>query len=182
MSLLSLLLDIQILLIGLQVDNFIHCSWIYVFIPFIVFFITLSLFLIERKYDFHERWRLWIVPIIIFLFFIPFFIFLGLKLDGKIHWNYRIVFIPLFIQVIFHYLGLFWNGFWKYDLGSQILLFLILPAFWISILILWILYLERKGIHHVYYPLIPIYLLLLFSFIPSYFSITKLVKICFQKD
>ncbi|KAJ5071772.1 fam11a b protein [Anaeramoeba ignava] len=167
----------QFLLIGLRVDNFIKCSWIAVFIPYILIFFIFAAFFFYLQ--FFQKSILdceFICFVIFFLLFILFFVILGLKLDGKIKWNYSIIFIPLFLQVFFYFLSFIIIHFWQKKINEIILAFCVVPSIWITFLLLMMFYLDNKGIHHLYYPLIPVYLILLLLDIGSFFVLMSLIR------
>ncbi|KAJ5071838.1 dactylin [Anaeramoeba ignava] len=155
-----LLVFIGIVLIGLKVDHFMKCSWLIVLIPFILYSAIFSIFLFVYILILYWKQRKELLFIALLCFwFIPFLVFLGLKLDGKIKWNYGIVFIPLFLQVLSLVASFFLTNFWG-NVGGFITkmgIFLIL-FFWIIFLIIFIIYLEKDGIYNIYYPFIPIYI------------------------
>ncbi|KAJ5069444.1 dactylin [Anaeramoeba ignava] len=96
-----------------------------------------------------------------FLFLcIIFLIFLGLRIDGTIKWNYGIVFIPIYFNIILYYLPLFLDFDFDLKRGVFISKFVILPLIFIPFIILMNLYLEKK-IENISYSFIPIYILLI---------------------
>eukprot|EP01156_Anaeramoeba_ignava_P010886 Anaeramoba_ignava/a481138_12.p1 GENE.a481138_12~~a481138_12.p1 ORF type:complete len:118 (+),score=15.67 a481138_12:702-1055(+) len=91
---------------------------------------------------------------------IIFLIFLGLRIDGTIKWNYGIVFIPIYFNIILYYLPLFLDFDFDLKRGVFISKFVILPLIFIPFIILMNLYLEKK-IENISYSFIPIYILLI---------------------
>ncbi|KAJ5069836.1 hypothetical protein M0811_11498 [Anaeramoeba ignava] len=95
-----LILFIQLLLIGLRSDSTIKGSWLLIFLPFLIFFVVLiigSIILYQKE----NADCIATTPITIFIMILLFLIFLGLRLDEKVTWNYGIVFIPLFFINLF---------------------------------------------------------------------------------
>ncbi|KAJ5069419.1 dactylin [Anaeramoeba ignava] len=157
---------VEFLLIGLRVDNFIKCSWIIIFIPFLFLFISLIfsiLFLIKST---EERLKDWKIMLSFCFLCIIFLIFLGLRIDGTIKWNYGIVFLPIYVYVFFYFFYFcFCFQFISLENTTQRFSFMVLViVILLPFLVLITLYLENI-IYHIYYPLIPIYIFsLLFSF------------------
>ncbi|KAJ5074006.1 dactylin [Anaeramoeba ignava] len=146
-----LLFFIQIILIGLRVDDFIKCSWCAIFIPFFVLFVFVpSFFIYDAIYGKGDSADA-VAPVSFAIDLIIFFIFLGLRIDGKIHWNYGLVFTPLLAYLLIFFVSSCFLGFPSIGLAV---------TFFASIFFLFlILYLESISIHHIYYPFIEVYLL-----------------------
>ncbi|KAJ5074001.1 dactylin [Anaeramoeba ignava] len=150
---------IQIILIGLRVDNFIKCSWCVVFIPFFLLLVFIPSFLLYDKVYGNGRMKEVWVSLSICLDFMIFFIFLGLRIDHTTNWNYAFVFFPFFIYLVAFFVASFFMKI--IPVGVAVLLF------YSVFLTLLILYLERVAIHHIYYPFIQVYLFCLMADITS---------------
>ncbi|KAJ5079474.1 dactylin [Anaeramoeba ignava] len=158
LSFTSIMVFIQFLLIALKVDDFLKTSWIVIFIPILLVFVNFVIYTIVIPIIEAHLQREDFLLSIFFFFWIVFFIFLGLKIDEKIKWNFGIIFIPLFLQIVAYLISLFRpRTLRQMNIFAIILYSVIFPFIWIVISILFILYLEKIGINHVYYPLIPFY-------------------------
>ncbi|KAJ5075046.1 dactylin [Anaeramoeba ignava] len=170
-NVLSFLIFLQFLLIGLRVDNFFKCSWVVVFIPFLLFTIFLFSFtLFYQNLQGYEKIRKQIITFLVSFFFLfLLFIFLGLRIDEIIKWNYGIVFIPLYLHIITLLIGILMS-YSEEELAKEIGGFAFPICFGVPFLLLIILYLEHKFITHIAYALIPLYLvfgLVSFAFIAA---------------
>ncbi|KAJ5074428.1 fam11a b protein [Anaeramoeba ignava] len=155
---------IQVLLIGLRTQSILKCYWILIFIPLLIiffFFIVINVLSIIEEFS-NSR----IVFIFDFVLLILFVIFLGLKLDDKINWNYAIVFLPLFIFNVSPFLIFIPPIFNEFDPSSGLFFgFLFAFGFIIDLPstvfeIFLVCFLETPKFNHISYVFIPYYLLL----------------------
>ncbi|KAJ5069841.1 fam11a b protein [Anaeramoeba ignava] len=154
-------LFIQLLLIGLRADSTIKGSWLLIFLPFFILIgITIIGIII---WICNDPDSIIATLLMIFIMLFLFLMFLGLRLDGKIKWNYGIVFIPLFFINLFPFfmsLSLFCLHPRTYACTiffSNILIFLFisLPISLIETFI--VLFLEVSKFNHITYAFVPLY-------------------------
>jgi MFS family permease len=98
------LLLLQLLLIAIELQDFITIHWSIIFIPFylllfFLFIILIVLFIEYRKDRYGESRDIFLI-IVLFLgliAFTVFLVFLPLQLSHTIHWNIEYVFAPLLV-------------------------------------------------------------------------------------
>ncbi|KAJ5076783.1 fam11a b protein [Anaeramoeba ignava] len=165
LGMIFLILLVQFLLIGLRADEYIKCSWLIVFIPLFLIFVSFFVgFSCVSCRDF--EWEL-STGIIIPLMLIIFILFLGLRLDETVKWNYGVVFVPLFLLDL---LPIWICSGLCYGARDEILVVVMsiisiaiaIPLSIIEIFIL--LFLEVSRFNHISYAFIPLYLCFLIYF------------------
>ncbi|KAJ5074430.1 fam11a b protein [Anaeramoeba ignava] len=159
--------SIQAKLRQLLAQSILKCYWILIFIPLlIIFFIILILNVLSITKEFINSYTVFIFDFVLLILFV---IFLGLKLDDKINWNYAIVFLPLFIFNVSPFL-FFSHKFDELLNDSSGLFFGFLIVFGLIIdlpstvfEIFLVCFLETPKFNHISYVFIPYYLLLFIS-------------------
>ncbi|KAJ5069840.1 hypothetical protein M0811_11502 [Anaeramoeba ignava] len=178
-----IMLFIQLLLIGLRSDSTIKGSWLLIFIPFFILIGILIIMLIVF-YFIEDHKFINTFPSFNFIMIFLFLIFLGLRLDDEIKWNYGIVFIPLFLINLFPFWistsflgGLTLDEHGEFIFGAFLFLFSLISIPILIIETFIVLFLEVPKFNNITYAFIPLYLflglLLCFLSILGFFKIFR---------